>query len=208
MAAFDAAIAKGLGIECDVRLSRDGQPFVFHDASLMRMAGQAGAVADRDAAELDALRLPDGGAIPRLTALLDACITTPLLIEIKVEGRDVAPTCSVVARTLDGRDQPVAVMSFNPLAMRWFAQHRPDMVRGLVSSSQNKGRLRALFDRTLALWLANPDFLACDIRDLPFRFADAVSRRGLPVLSWTVRSTAQRAIAAAHADQIIFEEMA
>ncbi|PZU65455.1 MAG: glycerophosphodiester phosphodiesterase, partial [Sphingobium sp.] len=69
-------------------------------------------------------------------------------------------------------------------------------------------RLRALFDRTLALWLANPDFLACDIRDLPFRFADAASRRGLPVLSWTVRSTAQRAIAAAHADQIIFEEMA
>ena len=124
MAAFDAAIARGLGIECDVRLSRDGLPSVFHDASLMRMTGQAGAMSDRDAAALDALRLPDGGAIPRLTALLDACIRTPLLIEIKVEGRDVAPICAAVARALDGRDQPVAVMSFNPLAMRWFARHR------------------------------------------------------------------------------------
>lgn len=172
------------------------------------MTGQPGAVADRDSAELDALRLPDGGAIPRLAALLDACITTPLLIEIKVEGCDVAPICAAVAKAIAGRDQPVALMSFNPLAMRWLARHRPDMVRGLVSSSQNKGRLRALFDRTLALWLANPDFLACDIRDLPFRFADAARRRGLPVLSWTVRSAAQRAIAAAHVDQIIFEEMA
>src|ERR1700755_2171791 len=33
-AAIDAAIATGHGIEIDVRLSRDGESFVFHDATL------------------------------------------------------------------------------------------------------------------------------------------------------------------------------
>lgn len=205
MAAFVAAIAAGYGIECDVRASRDGVPFVFHDARLARMTGQDGAIADRDAVQIDALRLPDGGAVPRLAALLDACVTTPLLIEIKADGRDVTPTCAAVAAAIDGRAQPVAVMSFNPLAMRWCARHRPQWMRGLVSSSQNKPRLRAMLARALALWLANPDFVACDIRDLPFRFAAAARRRGRPVLTWTVRTDAQRACAAAHADQIIFE---
>lgn len=205
MAAFHAAIALGLGIECDVQLSRDGVPFVFHDTSLMRMTGHPGTLAECASADIDMLRLPDGGAIPRLARLLDVCAQTPLLVEIKARGRNVVPICAAVADAIDGRDQPVAVMSFHPLAMRWFARHRPGVLRGLVNSSQDKTHLHAIVGRTLALWLANPDFLACDIRDLPFHFAATARRRGLPVLSWTVRSDAQRAIAAVHADQIIFE---
>jgi hypothetical protein len=41
MAAFAAAVAGQYGIECDVRLSRDGVPMVFHDAALARMTGRA-----------------------------------------------------------------------------------------------------------------------------------------------------------------------
>jgi glycerophosphoryl diester phosphodiesterase len=32
-----AAVAHGYGIECDLRLSRDGKVFVFHDDSLERL---------------------------------------------------------------------------------------------------------------------------------------------------------------------------
>ena len=51
-----------------------------------------------------------------------------------------------------------------------------------------------------------PDFLAHYVKDLPSP-AVSLARRatGLPVLSWTVRTPADRAIAARHADQIIFE---
>jgi hypothetical protein len=55
------------------------------------------------------------------------------------------------------------------------------------------------------LWRARPDFLACDIRDLPSRFAAAQHRRGLPILTWTVLGAEERARAAVHADQIIYE---
>ena len=207
MAAFEAAIAAGYGIECDVRASRDGVAFVFHDAMLARMTGVAGGVGAREAADLDAMVLPDGGAIPRLAALLERCGGgVPLLIEIKVRGRIVAPLCAAVTRDLAAWcDAPVAIMSFNPLVLRWFGRFAPRVVRGLVVTQQGEGMMRGKIGRALALWLGKPDFLACDIRDLPSPFASRARAKGLPVLTWTVRSDDDQARAARHADQIIFE---
>ncbi|WP_176596919.1 MULTISPECIES: glycerophosphodiester phosphodiesterase family protein [Sphingobium] len=207
MAAFSAAIAGGFGIECDVRLSRDGVAIVFHDAALQRMTGESGAVSDHDAGAIDRLMLPDGGGVPRLRALLDLCGTdVPLLIEIKVDGRHIAPICAAVADDLARRPKTLAaVMSFNPMAMRWFRRHRPAVARGLVVTEQGKRGWRGGIGRALALWAAKPDFIACDIRDLPSPLSTRARRRGLPVLTWTVRSEEERTRAALHADQIIFE---
>jgi glycerophosphoryl diester phosphodiesterase len=207
MAAFEAAIAGDYGIECDVRPSRDGIAFVFHDAWLGRLASRDDKLADLDGATLDCLALPDGGMIPRLSTLLARCGgQIPLLVEIKSDDRDIAPICRAVAHDLASwPDAPVAVMSFTPRAMRWFARHRPDQIRGLVVTQQGKGWLRGRIERTLALWLAKPDFIACDIRDLPSALSRRARARGLPVLTWTVRSDSDRHRAAVHADQIIFE---
>ncbi|KEQ52546.1 glycerophosphodiester phosphodiesterase family protein [Sphingobium chlorophenolicum] len=207
MAAFTAAVAAGFGIECDVRVSRDGVAIVFHDAALRRMTGENGAVQDHDAGAIDRLMLPDGGGVPRLRALLDLCGTdVPLLIEIKVDGRNVAPTCAAVADDLARRPKTLAaVMSFNPVAMRWFRSHRPAVARGLVVTHQGRRGWRGAIGRALALWAARPDFIACDIRDLPSSLSSRARRRGVPVLTWTVRSEEERARAALHADQIIFE---
>ncbi len=59
--------------------------------------------------------------------------------------------------------------------------------------------------RHLFLWKARPDFLAYDIRDLPSRFAARQRARGLPVLTWAVRSAEHRERAAEHADAPIAE---
>lgn len=207
MAAFSAAIDAGHGIECDIRASRDGVAFVFHDRDLARMAGRPERLDALDAATLDSVRLPDGGTVPRLSDLLAKCGGgVPLLIEIKAEGREVAPLCRAVARELAGTDaRRVAIMSFNPRVARWFARQRWGQVRGLVVTQQGKKRWHGAIERALALWWAKPDFLACDIRDLPSAFAARARARGLPVLTWTVRTPDERARAAAHADQIIFE---
>ncbi|MGB7404326.1 MAG: glycerophosphodiester phosphodiesterase family protein, partial [Pacificimonas sp.] len=49
LAAFDAAIDAGLGIELDVQLSREAMAVVFHDATLERLTDEEGAVFDRSA---------------------------------------------------------------------------------------------------------------------------------------------------------------
>jgi glycerophosphoryl diester phosphodiesterase len=96
-------------------------------------------------------------------------------------------------------------MSFNPQVGAWFARHAPQVLRGLVVTEQGKRSLRGRIERRLFLWRSRSDFLAYDVRDLPSRFATTARRRGLDVYTWTVRTDADRARAAAHADQIIFE---
>ena len=96
-------------------------------------------------------------------------------------------------------------MSFNPQAVAWLARHAPHVTRGLVVTEHEKRGARGRIERHLALWRAQPDFVAYDIRDLPSCFAARQRARGLPVLTWTVRSPRDEVVASANADQIIHE---
>jgi len=205
-AAFAAAIEAGSGIELDVQASADGEAMVFHDADLARLADARGALAAWSAAELGRFRLNGSDeTIPTLAEIL-ALIggRAPLLIEVKAPKRSVGALCRSVAASLEAYIGAVGVMSFNPEVGAWFARHAPARLRGLVVTEQGKG-LKGMVERPLALWRSRADFLAYDIRDLPSRFADAQRARGMPVLTWTVRSLADRARAAEHASQIIYE---
>lgn len=209
-AAFAAAMARGLGIECDIQRSRDGQAMVFHDGTLDRLTAEQGPVAARSADELGRIALSSGSdTIPTLRQVLDQVGgQVPLLIEIKSPrgpGGRLGAICLAVRRVLEGYPGQHAIMSFDPRIVRWFARHSPLTVRGLVVTEEDDKALPGMVRRRLALWHARPDFLAYDIRDLPSRFAAGQRRRGLPVLTWTVRTADHRDRAAAHADAPIAE---
>jgi len=207
-AAFAAAIERGLGVECDVQRSSDGQAMVFHDWELDRLTGESGPVLARSAEQLGRIRLSGGAdCIPTLRQFLDQVASrVPVLIEVKSrKDMRIAALCMAVRRVLEGYRGPHAVMSFDPRVSRWFARHSPQTVRGLVVTEENGKTLAGRLRRHFALWHARPNFLAYDIRDLPSRFATSQRKRGLPVASWTVRSPELRARAAEHADAPIAE---
>ena len=206
--AFAYAIAAGVGIECDIQRSADNRAMVFHDWELERLTGASGPVDARKAAELNALALLGSeDRVPTLAQLLEQIGgQVPLLIEIKSKAdRRPGPACLAVRRELDGYTGPHAVMSFDPRIARWFATHSPRTVRGLVVSEEGKPGWRGAWERRSALSHARPHFLAYDVRDLPSKFAAAQRKRGLPVLTWTVRSAEAREVAAPHADAPIAE---
>lgn len=208
LSAFAAAIARGMGIECDVQQTGDGRAVVFHDWQLDRLTGERGPVRQRTAAELAQIALEHGNErIPALRAMLDLVRgRVPLLIELKTRReRRVGALCLAVRRDLEGYPGPVAVMGFDPRVNAWFRRHAPRIVRGLAVSEEGARTLSASLRRHLALWHAKPDFLAYDVRDLPSRFAAAQRRRGVPVLTWTVDSPALRKRAVEHADGSIAE---
>ena len=207
-AAFAGAIARGLGIECDVQRSGDGQAVVFHDWELDRLTDASGAVSERSAAQLGAIRLKGSeDTIPLLAAVLQQVRgQVPILIEVKSRrDKRVFALCLAVRRALEGYAGHHAVMSFDPRVSRWFARYSPHTVRGLVVTEENARTLSGRVRRYLALWHARPDFLAYDIRDLPSSFPEAQRKRGLPVLTWTVRSPELATRAAQHADAPIAE---
>ena len=131
LAAFNAAMLRGYGIELDVRLTADGQVVVFHDANTMRMCGVDKNVRDATLDELRNLRLKGTAyTVPTLNevlALVDG--RTPLLIEIKGDGAE-DKLCRAVSSLLDTYSGPFAIQAFSPLALAWFKRYRPGYARG------------------------------------------------------------------------------
>ena len=206
-AAFEAAIKLGHGIECDVQAAEDGRAFVFHDYELDRLTERSGLIGNLRSEDIDQIDLRDGhGKIPRLRETLEQIAgRVPVLIEIKSRNRRVGPLCLSVRRALEGYGGKAAIMSFNPLVSAWFRSNAEHVVRGLVVTEEHGKNWRGRIARHRNLWIAKPDFLAYDIRDLPSRFAASQRGRGLPIVSWTVRSAEQEKIASLYADEPVYE---
>lgn len=207
-AAAIAAMEAGYGIECDIQLSRDNVPMVFHDWELDRLTDERGPVVSKPARELCQVSLRESDQpIWRLTELLDLVDgKVPLLIEIKSKPHfDIASACAATARILVNYGGPFAVMSFDPRAGEWFAKHQPEMARGLVVTDTLDLGFLGAWRKPRALERAQPDFLACDVRDLPNALARLWRESGRPLLTWTVRNRDLADRATRHADSAIAE---
>lgn len=216
--AFEAAIARGYGIECDVRPAADGLPVVFHDESLSRLVDARGPVGQVSRRQLRTLRHRVGGAqILTFEDLLDLVAErVPLLVEIKSEWdppqKAFLSKLTAAASTYRG---PLALMSFDPAVMAAVRSLAPDLPRGVISGSYagagwwsrkiSRKRAPALRD-LLESGPVAPDFYAYDVNALPTAVTEyARAVQGLPLFTWTVRTPKQRRIAARFADAMIFE---
>jgi len=216
--AFEAAIARGYGIECDVRSAACATPMVFHDLTLERLIEGEGQLAAHEAAALKGLSYRGAsGSMIELADLLDLVGgKVPLLIEIKSEWD--APDMrflQAIAATAGAYRGPIALMSFDPAVMTAIRGLAPHVPRGIVSGLFAgdcwwRGKLGP--ERAYALTHllesgpAAPDFYAYDVNALPTpvtRFVREVL--GLPLFTWTVRTEEQRQTAARWADAPIFE---
>ncbi|MDJ0993562.1 MAG: glycerophosphodiester phosphodiesterase family protein [Dinoroseobacter sp.] len=212
-----AAIAAGYGIELDLQLSRDGVAMVFHDETLSRLTARRGWVRDYSAEELGRFELSggNGDTIPTLAGFLDLVAgQVPVLIELKDQsgcfGEEPDTLARSVALALADYNGPVATMSFNPHIVAHLARLAPNIPRGLATkrfrSNRNLSRARAaelngmnMFDQIGA------SFISHDRRGLGTQKVLEMRARGVPVLTWTVRSARQEQKARRIAANITFE---
>ncbi|HEX8839195.1 MAG TPA: glycerophosphodiester phosphodiesterase family protein [Sphingomicrobium sp.] len=199
IAAFEAALEIGAGIECDLRLTADAHVVVFHDHDAMRLCGSPHRISRSTIADVSALRVANR-SIPTLTNLLELVGgRVPLLLEIKVD-RNVRRLASSLRQALVDYGGPYGLMSFDPRIVRLIKTQMPDARRGLVIQD----RLTPL-RRRVAMRLADPHFIAVERAALAKPWV-AYARAHLPVYSWTIRTAAERAQAEVHADALIWED--
>ncbi len=211
LAAFEAAIKAGYGMELDINLTTDDRVVVFHDDDLKRMCGVDKRVADCSWAELAAMRLSGTEhRIPLFSEML-ALVNgrMPLVVELKNTNRRET-LCEKAALMLDAYTGPYCIESFHPGIVSWFKKHRPGVVRGqLAAGIQEYGKQTFLQKLLLSAMLTNvwsrPHFAA-------YRHQDAHGLRlrlfrllGGKLVAWTVRDTDDIAWCERFFDAIIFE---
>lgn len=170
MAAFRKAVEAGYGIELDVQLTKDRIPVVFHDETLKRVCGVEGNVRDYTYEELQQFTLCKSQEHIPLFAdflkLVDGKV--PLIIEIKIH-ENVNTVCSIADELIRNYQGVYCIESFHPLAVNWYRKHRPEVVRGQLSSDFNeKGKIESpplfLVHYLMFNFICKPDFIAYDHR--------------------------------------------
>jgi glycerophosphoryl diester phosphodiesterase len=209
-----AAAAKGYAVECDLRLSRDGKVFVFHDDDLDRLTGELGPFSARDSGELEHIGL--SGSEDRIASLEQWLATAqgavPLILELKSDFSGNLALSAAVAAALGDYHGPVALKSFDPALIAVLRRMDAPWPLGIVAQEfyDDFAGLSETQCITLTRFThgaeSKPDFLSWRAADLPHPVCElARACAGIPVMTWTIRSPEQAAAARKHADQIVFE---
>jgi glycerophosphoryl diester phosphodiesterase len=217
--AFEAAIAGGYGIECDVQLSSDGVPYIFHDDDLDRLVGRSGrsdAIAMADIAALPLLGSLTGDRPQRFTEFLTQ-VDGRTLLQIELKRQSTAAGTDKLARAVAAalsryRGSNV-VESFDPnllIAMRkagyegklgiiTYSWRIPDWDADIPANQKFALRHLLHWPRTQF------DFISCHDVALDLPAVRLFRALGVPVCTWTIKSQAQAQEALTRADQIVFE---
>jgi glycerophosphoryl diester phosphodiesterase len=215
-AAAQAAIAGNFAIECDIQLSADGEAMVHHDGALGRLTEASGRLRARTAADLKSN--PFKATPERMMTLTEFCDLVagrvPLVIEVKSCFDGDRKLVKRLAEVMSSYEGSAVGMSFDPDQVTALRELIPSRPRGIVAerhyTAEEWPEASPAQRRDMAhlrhFLRTRPDFVAYYVDELP-SLAPWLAHNVLrcPLLTWTVRTPAQRARAAQYADQMIFE---
>jgi glycerophosphoryl diester phosphodiesterase len=218
-AAFDAAIVRGYAIECDVQLSSDGVPFIFHDDNFERLTSAIGPSGSRPIAEVQSLVLTDSAeqqTPQRLTEFLDQVAgKTTLQIELKQQDTPerARQLAEAVAKAIAPYREGITLESFDPRLIAASRQAGISVPMGIVTYDYRErawdGHLpssRKFVLRHLLHWpWTRFDFISCRNLSLYLPAVRFLRARGMEVTAWTITSEQAARAARLGADQIVFE---
>lgn len=209
--AFAAAISHRFGIECDIQLTGDDVPVVFHDEKLGRLTDQHGLVADISADQLKRIQLVGTNDCPQtfeeFLGQIDSAV--PLIVELKSQGsknETLAQKVIDIARHYKGA---LVFKSFDPRLPHFLKKHHCPFPAGIVVEREKAPELtefQAFIARNLLHYpFSRFDFISCCVADLDMICIRLARSMGMKVMTWTVDDENERQRANRYADQIVFE---
>ncbi len=197
LSAFQRAVEHDYGIELDLQLTADDQLVVFHDVSLLRMTGIDRKLTDCTYEELLGYPLLNSDErIPLFAEVLKVLRPdTPLIIEIKPEGRYIETTQKTVEmmRNYEGLYN---MESFNPSVVRYLRMNEPQIVRGQLSYNYLKNKdsdlpwhIKFILTNLLTNFYNRPDYIAYDCKhcdNISFQLVSRLCKA--EGVAWTVQS--------------------
>jgi glycerophosphoryl diester phosphodiesterase len=125
--AFQEAVRRGAqGVEFDVRVAKDGELVVVHDATLRRVALTNRKIRHCSSKDLAEIELRRGGCVPLLRQVT-AAIHAPALLNVEIKDPDaVEALCHKLSTSAALRERCI-VSSFHASALQVFRTSYPEM---------------------------------------------------------------------------------
>ena len=197
MAAFQAALDGGYGIELDIHLLRDGNLAVIHDSKLIRTTGSDGRIEDLTTADLANYRLEGTEeTIPTFRQVVELFAgKAPLIVELKPEGGNHAALAETACKLLDEYDIDYCMESFDPRCVAWLKKNRPEIIRGQLAENYYKSKhitlkwyIKFLLTNQMMNFATRPDFIAYRFADRKDTLSNIFCRAQMECVTWTITS--------------------
>ncbi len=179
---FEKAMAMGAdGIELDVHLSADGRVVVMHDATLDRMTGATGTIAEMEWKSIQAYRVAGNQPIPLLETVIERIGPGFFLnIELKVATATVPLLAIIEAYVAKGfQYSQFLISSFDWVALREVRERQPKVPIGVLT--QTDLNLAIAFARSVRAESVHPYFHL-----LSAQHVREMQEEGFRVYTWTV----------------------
>lgn len=212
LSAFENAVKNNYGIELDIQFTKDKKIVVFHDDNLERMTNDKRNVNELLYEELRNLKLLNSNeSIPLFEDVLSLVNgKVPLIIEIK-NCDNIIELGQETYKLLKNYKGKFAVESFNPFVLEWFKNNAKEVIRGQLSgnyknyNSNLKSYQKLAMTYMLLNFKSKPHFIAYDLCALPNIRVSNLRKKGIPIITWTVKNKNDMEKAYKYADNIIFD---
>lgn len=189
IAAFQLAFEEGAdGVELDVRLSRDGEVFVFHDRTLGRTTNGSGEAARKTLHELKSLDAGSwkdprfaGERIPTLREVFSVLSPVAILaIELKRDPRKRELVDRTVALVREFHaEKRVFLLSFDASILRYAKRVAPELVTALIYPDSS---FKYFWASMYGYWRARADVAILGISYCNKETVSRFLRRGMRVI--------------------------
>ena len=209
--AFQKAIEHKLPIELDIQLTQDNNIIVFHDYNLQRICGLNKLVKKCTLAEIKELNLLNSDyKIALLSEVIDLVQgKVPILIDIKNRNK-AGKLEKLLVQELENYRGDIAIQSFNPFSIRWFAKNAPHIIRGQlhfkVRNQIIDKIIRYTFIEKIFNFISQPDFTSFRIVDIDNKNKmKRIKNQKTPTILCTVKSSEDYSKLKDVCDNVIFE---
>ena len=190
------AVQNGLGIEIDVRFTKDYVPIVIHDNYLKRLCGVDNYLSNINYNELKHLKLKNHENLPTLEEILSIVNgSTPILIEFKKfkKNQDHNHIKKGLYFILKKYSGPLALMSFDLKLVVHFSKKLPNIIRGVVLEKydHNKKIFSSKIESRITEYQMQKNgigFVSIKYNQLTKEFYNLNKRKKRDVISWTINS--------------------
>ncbi len=187
----EAKLQKAEMFECDIQLSADFIPIIFHDAITGRFSKN-----NRKVAELTAQECKQEVNAPTLEeVLIDPNVPMQINIELKTNSLAGTPLERKVVQLIRKlkAENRVLFSSFNPFSLYLLKQLAPEIPRALLVSSDDHKDNKFYLKKMLLAPITGFHMLNLDYKMINEELMELCHKKKIPVAAWTVndRSKAQ-----------------